>query len=83
LLVIERRNTVQTSTTSRKPSTARPGHARRVGWTRRLVTDVLFVARRDRKFVLLPLVLLLLLLAALVVVSSSLGPLAPFIYPLF
>ena len=69
------------ATTSR--TTANTRRPQRVGWTRRLLTDVLFVARRDRKFVLLPLLVLLLALAALMVVSSSLGPLAPFIYPLF
>ncbi len=47
------------------------------------MTDMLFVARRDRKLLLLPLVLLLLGLAALVIAGTSLGPLAPFIYPLF
>jgi hypothetical protein len=48
-----------------------------------LVEDIFFVAKRDRKWWLLPLVLLVLLLAALVVVGTSLGPLAPFLYPLF
>jgi hypothetical protein len=72
---------VHSSTTSRTTMNAR--RPQRVGWTRRLLTDVLFVARRDRKFVLLPLLVLLLALAALMVFSSSLGPLAPFIYPLF
>jgi hypothetical protein len=72
---------VANATTSR--TTANPRRPQRVGWTRRLLTDVLFVAKRDRKLVLLPLLVLLLALAALMVVSSSLGPLAPFIYPLF
>jgi hypothetical protein len=43
----------------------------------------LFVARRDRKLLLLPLVLLLLVLTVLMALGASLGPLAPFIYPLF
>jgi hypothetical protein len=74
---------VQTSRTSTAASrTTRPA-ARRPGWTRRLMADVLFVARRDRKWLLLPLLLLLLLLAALVVAGTALGPLAPFLYPLF
>jgi hypothetical protein len=47
------------------------------------VTDILFVARRDRKWLLMPLVVLLLLLAALMVMGTALGPLAPFLYPLF
>jgi hypothetical protein len=74
---------VQISTTSKLSSTeARPG-AHRAGWIRRLTADILFVARRDRKWWLLPLVVLLLLMAAFIVIGSSLGPLAPFIYPLF
>jgi hypothetical protein len=50
---------------------------------RRLGADVLFVARRDRTLLLLPLVALLLVVAALIAAGASLGPLAPFIYPLF
>jgi hypothetical protein len=46
------------------------------------VTDVFFVARRDRKLWLLPLVILLLILAGLLAAAVALGPLAPFIYPL-
>lgn len=57
--------------------------AQRVGWMRRLATDILFVARRDRTWWLLPLVLLVLVMAALIVAGTSLGPLAPFLYPLF
>jgi hypothetical protein len=45
--------------------------------------DLLFVARRDRTFLLLPLVVLLLALAAFMMLGASLGPLAPFVYPLF
>lgn len=74
---------MQTSTTSRVSSTAAGRRTHRTGWTRRLVADILFVARRDRKWWLLPLVVLILLLAAFIVVGTSLGPLAPFIYPLF
>jgi hypothetical protein len=43
----------------------------------------MFVARRDRKLLLLPLIGVLLLLAAMIVFGTALGPLAPFIYPLF
>lgn len=55
---------------------------RRAGWLRRLIGDIVFVARRDKKWWLLPLILLLLLLAALLTFATALGPLAPFIYPL-
>ena len=60
----------------------KPARPRRVGWFRRLVTDVFFVARRDRKMWMLPLIILLLLLAGLLAAAVALGPLAPFIYPL-
>jgi Family of unknown function (DUF5989) len=53
----------------------------RKGWFRRLFGDLLFVAKRDRKWWTLPLILLLLILAALLVFAVALGPLAPFIYP--
>lgn len=56
--------------------------AKRRGVLRALVSDVLFVTRRDRKWWLLPLVLLLALLVALFAVAAGFGPLAPFIYPL-
>jgi Family of unknown function (DUF5989) len=73
---------VQGSTLS-KSGVATRTNARRKRWISRLLADVLFVARRDRKLLLLPLVLLLLVLAAFIVVGTALGPLAPFIYPLF
>jgi uncharacterized protein DUF5989 len=59
------------------------GRATRNGWTRRLLGDILFVARRDRTWWLLPLVAVVLLLAGLMVAGTALGPLAPFLYPLF
>lgn len=73
-----------------RPETERPALDRtprqtlppRVSWLRRLLGDVFFVAKRDRKWWLLPLVLLLLALAALLAFAVALGPLAPFIYPL-
>ena len=74
---------MQTSTTSSTKVNGGRTPAVRRGWARRLVTDMLFVARRDRNWLLLPLILLLLGLAALIVAGTSLGPLAPFIYPLF
>ena len=48
----------------------------------RLMSDLLFVTRRDRKWWLLPLVLLVLLLAGLLALAALSGPMAPFIYPL-
>ena len=58
--------------------------ARRRGfWLVRMVRDVFFVARRDRKWWLMPLILLLLILAAILAFALVLGPLAPFVYPVF
>ena len=54
----------------------------RVGWLRRLVGDVFFVAKRDKKWWLMPLIFLLFSLAALIGLATLAGPLAPFIYPL-
>ncbi len=59
------------------------GLTKRVPWYRRLAADILFVSRRDRKWWLLPLIVLLLVLAALLTFAAAVGPLAPFIYPLF
>ena len=63
-------------------TTIQPIIQRRTGAIRRLLSDVLFVARRDKKWWLLPLMILLLLMAALLVFATLAGPLAPFIYPL-
>lgn len=60
----------------------KPQRRERTGWLRRLIGDVFFVTRRDRKWWLLPLIVMLLLLAALLMFAAALGPLAPFIYPL-
>lgn len=54
----------------------------RRGWFSRLCADIVFVAKRDQKWWLLPLVILLLGLAALLAFFTLSGPLAPFIYPL-
>jgi hypothetical protein len=54
----------------------------RRGWFARLLGDLLFVLKRDKKWWLLPLIVLLLILAALLVFSAVVGPLAPFMYPL-
>lgn len=59
----------------------RPQLPRRVGWMRRQFADILFVARRDRKWWLLPLLFLVLMLGLIVIAASTVGPLAPFIYP--
>lgn len=59
----------------------RRGKARRVGWLRRQFADVTLVARRDKRWWLLPLMFVLLFLAALMLVATTLGPLAPFVYP--
>ena len=47
------------------------GRATRNGWFRRLLGDVLFVARRDRTWWLLPLVAVVLLLAGLMVGTGA------------
>lgn len=60
---------------------AKRGRARRVGWLRRQFADVTMVARRDKRWWLLPLIFVLLLLAVLMVIATTLGPLAPFVYP--
>jgi hypothetical protein len=54
----------------------------RTGSLRRVVTDVLFVARREKKLWLSPLILIVLLIAALLAIATLAGPVAPFIYPL-
>ncbi len=56
--------------------------ASRSGWFRRLLSDLFFVAKRDKKWWLLPLMVLLLILGALLAFAMALGPIAPFIYPL-
>jgi hypothetical protein len=66
----------------RDPSQKPTPRSGRRGWIGRLFADVLFVAMRDKKWWLLPLVLLLLILTALLAFATMAGPLAPFIYPL-
>jgi len=53
----------------------------RIGWLRRQFGDIVYVAKRDRKWWLLPLVFLLLMLATLMLIATAAGPIAPFIYP--
>jgi hypothetical protein len=54
----------------------------RKGWLARMVNDIFFVAKRDKKWLLLPLILLLLILTALFAMAMLAGPLAPFVYPI-
>ncbi len=64
---------------AKKPAQRLPPRA---GWFRRLLGDLFFVAKRDRKWWVLPLIFLLLILGGLLAFAVALGPLAPFIYPL-
>lgn len=72
----------ETVNVTAKPIDKQPVRPARRGWLGRLFADMLFVVKRDRKWWLLPLIMLLLILAALLVFSATVGPLAPFIYPL-
>ena len=72
---------VGTETQGREAPPGRIVLQRRLPWYRRLAQDIVFVAKRDRKWWLLPLIVLLLILVGLVVVAALSGPLAPFIYP--
>lgn len=56
--------------------------ADRRGWMGRLASDVLTVAREERKWWLLPLLALIIVLAGLLLIAAFAGPLAPFFYPL-
>ncbi|GMV23325.1 MAG: hypothetical protein AMXMBFR57_32740 [Acidimicrobiia bacterium] len=55
---------------------------KRQGALRRFATDLFGMARAEKKWWLMPLLILLLVLAGLLVAASLAGPLAPFIYPL-
>ncbi len=68
---------------SAKPSRSDFRSRPRIGSLRRVLIDVLFVARREKKLWLSPLILVVLLLAALLAIATLAGPLAPFVYPLF
>jgi hypothetical protein len=61
-------------------SANRDRHSRK-SWIGRLLADVVYVARRDKKWWLLPLIVVVLVLAALSLLAASAGPLSPFIYP--
>ena len=54
----------------------------RSGWLTRLVTDLLFLVKSERKWWLLPFFVILLLMTGLLVFVVMTGPLAPFIYPI-
>ncbi len=54
----------------------------RQGWFRRLVMDLLTLAREEKKWWLFPLLALLLVITGLLLVAALAGPLAPFFYPL-
>ena len=62
---------------ARKPDILPP----RRGWLWRQFSDIVYVAKRDKKWWLLPLLFALLILTALLLTASALGPLAPFVYP--
>lgn len=46
------------------------------------MSDLFEMAKAEKKWWLMPLLILLLVLAGLMVAASLAGPLAPFIYPL-
>lgn len=48
-----------------------------------IVSDIILVLKREKKLWILPLVILLLIITGIMVLTSGLGPLAPFLYPLF
>ena len=48
----------------------------------RLVSDIWYVVKRERKFWIIPLLLLLFAIVGLMLAAGSAGPLAPLIYPL-
>lgn len=66
---------------SSTPQTGRP-RPKRAGWLGRLVSDLFEMAKTEKKWWLLPLLILLLAIAGLMVAAALSGPLAPFIYPL-
>ncbi len=71
-----------TSESSSPQSTKRQTLPARRSWFGQLFADIMFVARRDKKWWLLPLLIVLLSLGGLLVFATLTGPLAPFIYPL-
>jgi hypothetical protein len=55
---------------------------RSAGALQRLVSDLFSMARAEKKWWLLPMVLLVLVIAGLMAAAALTGPLAPFLYPL-
>jgi hypothetical protein len=70
-----------TETSAKTPDAPR-NRVSRPGWLSRMLRDIFFVARRDKKWLLLPLILFLLILAVVLAMAAMAGPLAPFIYPI-
>lgn len=52
-------------------------------FVKRLLSDIFHIAKRDRKWWLIPLVLILVGIGGFLAVATLAGPVAPFIYPLF
>ena len=69
------------ATNDAKPAEIVKKRPHRSGWFTRICADIIFIAKRDKKWWLLPLVVLLLIMAALLAFAAVAGPLAPFIYP--
>jgi len=55
----------------------------KLSFWRRLMTDILFVAKRDKKLWIVPLIVVLVIVTVLFVLGTLAGPLAPFVYTLF
>lgn len=70
------------TTSDNQQGSNRPVMPARRGRLGQLWSDVLYVAKRDKKWWLMPLVVMLLILMALMLFAAGVGPLAPFIYPL-
>lgn len=64
------------------PHVARPTTHKRQSAFRRLISDLFSMARAERKWWLLPLLITLVVITLLMMVAAIAGPLAPFIYPL-
>lgn len=50
---------------------------------KQLLSDIFYIAKRDKKWWLIPLVLTLIGIGGCIAVATLAGPIAPFIYPLF
>jgi len=47
------------------------------------MNDIFYVAKRDKKIWIVPLIVLLVIMGAMLIMATLAGPLAPFIYPLW